>query len=91
MIKYQEELLSGAQSGAQSGQQLRLNDIQNTVLDFCINPKSAKEIREYLGISSKRYVGEKIIKPLIDLNLLEYTNKNNYKAKNQKYITVRKD
>ena len=90
-VVFRKNINSGAQSGAQSGQQLRLNDIQNTVLDFCINPKSAKEIREYLGISSKRYVGEKIIKPLIDLNLLEYTNKNNYKARNQKYITVKKE
>ena len=94
-IKYQEKLLSGQQSrqqsGQQSGQQLGISDVQNTVLDYCITPKSAKEIKEHLGINSRQYISSKIIKPLIDLNLLEYTNKNNYKAKNQKYITVRKD
>lgn len=34
---------------------------------------------------------KKILKPLIDLGMLKYTKKNNYKAKNQKYITVKKE
>ena len=90
-IKYQEELLSGAQSGAQSGQQILLSGTQIKVLEYCNEAKSAKEIKEYLDIASKRYVGEKVLKPLIDLGMLEYTNKNNYKARNQKYITVKKE
>ncbi len=94
-IKYQEELLSGAQSGAQggaqSGQQILLSDTQIKVLEYCNQAKSAKEIKEYLDIASKRYVGEKVLKPLIDLGMLEYTNKNNYKARNQKYITAKKE
>ena len=28
----------------------------NKVLEFCKEPKTAKEIRNYLGISSKRYI-----------------------------------
>lgn len=60
MIKYQEELLSGAQSG----QQILLSDIQIKVLEYCNEAKSAKIIKEYLNIVSKRYVGEKNIKTI---------------------------
>ena len=63
-------------------------ELYNKVLDFCKEPKSAKEIRNYLGISSKRYVAYKILKPLVDCNKLEYTNKKR-NASNQKYITVK--
>ena len=61
----------------------------NNVLVFCKEPKTAKEIRNYLGISSKRYVAYKILKPLIGLNKLEYTNKKITNARNQRYVTVR--
>ncbi len=77
---------SGRVSGAQSGAQ----NYQQKVLEFCVEAKTAKEIKEYLEIKSKRYVAEKIIKPLIDSGKLEYTNKNIVNAKNQKYITVKK-
>jgi len=55
-------------------------------LEFCIEPKSAKEIRAYLELSSRTYVND-IIKPLIHEGDLEYTNKKNVNASNQKYIT----
>ena len=50
-------------------------------------PKSMIEIKDYLKINSRRYVREKIIKPLIDEGLLSYTNKDHVNASNQKYIT----
>ena len=34
------------------------------------------EIKDYININSRRYVREKIIKPLINDGLLSYTNKN---------------
>ena len=57
------------------------------VKEFCVEPKSAKEINEYLGISSRSYVRINIIKPLIEEGSLEYTNPNNITASNQRYIT----
>jgi len=54
-------------------------------------PKSTNEIKEYLGIKSRNYVREKIIKPLIENNFLDYTNKNHINASNQKYITLKKE
>ena len=80
--------LCGPQSDTQSDtQNIYINDKIGGILDFCKIPKTAKEIREYLNISSKRYVAYNIIKPLIDEGKLEYTNKNSINARNQKYKT----
>ena len=57
------------------------------ILDFCVTPKSSKEIKEHLNLKSRSYVNNKILKPLIELNILEYTNKKHPEASNQKYIT----
>lgn len=64
-----------------------MSDILIKVLNYCKEPKTAREIREYLGISSKRYVAYEIIRPLIDEVKLDYTNKKSINPKNQKYIT----
>lgn len=47
----------------------------------------AKEIRKYLGISSKRCVAYSILKPMVKAGMLEFTNKENKNARNQKYVT----
>ncbi len=76
----------GQQSDTQSDTQIIVeSEILNKVLNYCKIPKTAKEIRDYLNISSKRYVAYKIIRPLIDDNKLEYTNKNSINARNQRY------
>ena len=77
---------SDTQGDTQSDTQ---REIFNDVLMFCKEPKTAKEIREHIGISSKRYVAYKILKPLIALSKLEYTNKKSINARNQKYVTVK--
>jgi predicted HTH transcriptional regulator len=61
------------------------------VLEFCKLPKTSKEIRKYLNIKSRNYVSTNIIKPLINEEKLDYTNKNNINASNQKYITIIKN
>ena len=59
-------------------------------MDFCLEPKSMKEIMNMLNIKSRQYISSNIIKKLIVENKLEYTNKNSITAKNQKYITNKK-
>lgn len=76
------------QKGQQSGQQnTSLENYKNIVLEFCLEPKTAKEIKDLLKIKSRQYVSSNIIKPLISEGKLEYTNKNSINARNQKYIT----
>ncbi len=79
---------SGQESGQVSGQESQVLKYQKKVLEYCATPKSMVEIKTYLNINSRRYVREKIIKPLIDDGFLSYTNKNNINASNQKYITT---
>lgn len=56
------------------------------VQQYCIQSRSAKEIREHLKLSSRNYVNDNIIKPLIDEGILEYTNKKYVNTSNQRYI-----
>ena len=69
--------------------QIKEIDILEETLAYCIEAKSAKEIREHLKLTSKRYVAYNIIKPLISEGKLEYTNKNSVNARNQKYRMVK--
>lgn len=77
---------SDTESG-QVGEQVL--ELYNKVLAFCREPKSAKEIKEYLNIKSRSYISRKIINPLILKGKLEYENKKHIKASNQRYVTVR--
>ena len=79
------EQVSGQQKSGQ--QNKKINKYKQMVLEFCIVPKSSKEISEYLKIKSRPYISSYIIKPLIKEEKLEYTNKKSINAKNQKYIT----
>ncbi|MBO5183135.1 MAG: AAA family ATPase [Bacilli bacterium] len=77
-------------SGQQGGQQATIEYHKNKVLEYCQEAKTAKEIKEYLNISSRQYISTNIIRPLINEGKLDYTNKNSVNAKNQKYITIKK-
>ena len=57
------------------------------VLKYCLILRTAREICDKLGNLPKRYVANNIIKPLINIGKLEYTNKKCVNAKNQKYKT----
>lgn len=58
------------------------------LLNFCKTPKTSKEIRQFLNIKSRQYVSIYIINTLITEGKLDYTDKNNIKSKNQKYVTL---
>ena len=80
----------GAQAGVQTGIENTIDNAKQKVLDYCEIPRSSKEIRNYIGLSSKTYVAERVIKPLLKLGLIEYTNKKSINARNQKYVTIKK-
>ena len=85
---------SGQESGQEGGQQSgqvndQIEEYRLKVLEYCVTPKSMNEIKQYLGLSSRRYVREKIVKPLIDGKKLEYTNKDYIRVNNQKYVTIK--
>lgn len=83
-------VVENSQTGAQSKSNIIIDELKEKVLKYCDIPKSSSKIREYVGLSSKTYVADSIIKPLLKAGMLEYTNKRIINARNQKYITVKK-
>ncbi len=55
-------------------------------MDFCIEPKSLKEIIEYFGYKNARGFREKYINPLLKENKLRQTIPDKPRNRNQKYI-----
>lgn len=87
---FRNNVNNNQQSDTQSDTQFTIETyITEKVLKYCEEARTAKEIRDYFKISSKRYAAYNIIKPLINMEKLEYTNKNSINAKNQKYKTKR--
>jgi len=94
-----EKSQTGAQTGAQtkitgaqikeSNAQIYNNNLTNKLIEFCNTPKTMLQIMGFLGMKSKTHVRENIIRPLIKDDILEYTNKNNINARNQKYYSKR--
>lgn len=58
----------------------------NAVKDFCKTPKSAKEIRDFLKISSRYVTTTYIINPLLQNGSLVPLDKDNLHSPNQKYV-----
>ena len=73
-------------SNIPSGQQNKIEYNKTKLLEYCKEPKTAKEIRTHLNIKSRQYVSTYLINPLINEGKLEYTNKH-LNARNQKYIS----
>ena len=65
-----------------------LNEREKLILDFCKQPKSSREILEFIGISYHSKNMANYIMNLVDAGYLYYTNPENIKHSNQKYFTV---
>ena len=61
---------------------------EKTILDFCIEPRTFKEILARTGYSSRNYFRKNILKPLIDQGLIELTQPDSPNSPTQKYKTV---
>lgn len=63
-------------------------DRLNQLLNFCIEPRSAAEMRAFIGISSRDYFRTKVLIPCINNGLLKMTIPNKPTSRNQKYEKV---
>ena len=59
---------------------------EKAIMDFCIEPRSLKEIIEYFGYKNARGFREKYINPLLKENKLIKTIPDKPRSRNQKYI-----
>ncbi len=60
-----------------------------TLLEFCTEPRSRKEIAAFLGIKTAAYATERYIKPLLDSGKLAMTMPDRPKSTKQKYYCVK--
>ena len=63
---------------------------QVKILEFCVEPRSKSEIMEMLGLTDKRHMTIKYIKPLIEQGSLQMTNPEHPNSSNQKYVVSKK-
>ena len=66
------------------------NDPAETLLDFCREPRSRKEIAAFLGLKTASYATERYIRPMLEEGKLEMTIPDKPKSTRQKYRTVSK-
>jgi ATP-dependent DNA helicase RecG len=60
-----------------------------SILEFCKEPRSRKEIQEFLELKDRRYFANSILKPLVKGNLLNLTMPDKPTSPNQKYYSNR--
>ena len=72
-----------AQVGEQDGEQ---DDRQKLILEFCSIERTRQELQEYLGVASRRFFANSILKPLLESGKLKMTMPNKPTSRNQKYI-----
>ena len=64
------------------------SDPASTLLDFCKEPRSRKEIAAFLGLKTASYATERYIRPMLEEGKLEMTIPDKPKSTRQKYKTV---
>ena len=73
--------------GEHDGEHDEIQDVTAELLEFCKEPKMRIEIQEFLGIKSRSYLNQNIMRPLIKGGLLKLTLPDKPTSKNQKYHT----
>lgn len=60
----------------------------NLILEFCNEPKSVKEIMEYIGLRHRPTFMYDYLNPLLEKGKLQMTIPDKPKSRNQKYVTI---
>ena len=60
----------------------------SSLLDYCSEPRTRKEIQDFLGIRTVEYVRKRIIKPMLLNSLVARTLPDKPNSRNQKYIRI---
>lgn len=62
------------------------------VIEFCKEPRTRKEIAEFLGIGTTFYAMKNYVQPLVDMGKLKMTIPEKPKSRNQKfYVPIKND
>jgi predicted HTH transcriptional regulator len=78
-------MATGGYAGGHAGEQA---DLFDATLRFCSVPRTRNEIREHLGLQSRRYVLEEVIRPLLESGRLAQTIPDKPRSPNQRYVRI---
>ncbi|MGN0337619.1 MAG: ATP-binding protein [Lachnospiraceae bacterium] len=65
--------------------------VEDRILQFCVIPRSKKEIAEQMGYKDAKSFSIRYMKPLIECGKLAMTNPEKPKSRNQKYIAIKRN
>ena len=68
---------------------MKRQDKLNLILSYCKEPRSAKQIMQYIGVKHRPTFIYQYLKPLLEEEKIQMTIPDKPKSKNQKYITKR--
>jgi ATP-dependent DNA helicase RecG len=69
---------------------IELGEKEKKILDFCKEPKSSREILDFIGVSYHSKNVNKFVSTLVDAGYLYYTIPEQISHRNQKYFTIEK-
>ncbi len=70
------------------GQESSQEDIDpKGLLEFCLRPRTRREIMEHIGIASKQYSLRRYLTPLIERGMIRMTMPEKPQSSNQRYVT----
>jgi len=85
-------ILKNMNYSAEVSAEVKLDDIRlNSLLEFCRQARTRKEMQVFCDIRSDEYFSKNIIKPLLKAGKIRMTNPDKPKSRNQKYITLNKE
>ena len=84
----QREIAQQAQGKREEGKQVDAAYDPKELLAFCQEPRTRKEIIEYLNISSAQYALRKYLDPLVKCGAIQLTIPEKPKSRKQKYMTA---
>jgi ATP-dependent DNA helicase RecG len=75
-------------SGQDTGQVAGQDNRTATLLEFCMTPKTKKEMQVFVGISSRDHFENTLLKPLLKAGDLRMTLPDKPNSRNQKYVAT---
>ena len=75
---------TGQVTGQVAGQDKRTASL----IEFCVLPRTRKEMQEFVGIASREHFNKTLLIPLLEVGQLKMTIPDKPNSRNQKYVKV---